>query len=40
MGRPLILETTYLIDLERELSRGNRSGAVALLEREADSRSS
>ena len=37
MGRPLILETTYLIDLERELRRGPPGVAVALLEREADS---
>jgi len=37
MGRPLILETTYLIDLERELRRGPPGVAVALLEREVDS---
>jgi predicted nucleic acid-binding protein len=37
MGRPLILETTYLIDLEREVRRGAAGPALALLEREADS---
>lgn len=37
MGRNLILETTFLIDLEREIRRGEDGPAVALLEREADS---
>lgn len=37
MGRPLILETSYLIDLERELRRGRPGAAVELLEREVDS---
>lgn len=37
MVRPLILETTYLIDLEREVRRGAAGPALALLEREAES---
>lgn len=37
MGRSLILETTYLIDLEREVRRGDSGPAHALLGREADS---
>lgn len=36
MGRPLILETTFLIDLEREVRHGIGGPAHALLEREAD----
>lgn len=32
MGRPLILETTFLIDLEREHSRGRPGPAVTFLE--------
>ena len=37
MGRSLILETTYLIDLEREAHRGERGPAHGLLEREESS---
>ncbi len=38
MGRPLILETTFLIDLEREHTRGTPGPAVAFLERHEDDR--
>lgn len=38
MGRALILETTFLIDLEREHNRGTSGGAVAFLEGEDDAR--
>lgn len=38
MGRPLILETTFLIDLEREHHRGNPGPAVAFLEVNQDAR--
>lgn len=37
MARELILETTYLVDLEREARCGHRGPATALLEREAES---
>lgn len=37
MGRNLILETTFVIDLEREARRGEEGSAMALLERESDS---
>ncbi|MBP7776261.1 MAG: type II toxin-antitoxin system VapC family toxin [Acidobacteria bacterium] len=33
MGRALVLETTFLIDLEREHLRGTPTGAVQFLER-------
>jgi predicted nucleic acid-binding protein len=32
MDRPLILETTFLVDLEREHNRGTPTGALAFLE--------
>lgn len=35
MARGLILETTFLVDLERELRRGERGAAVSWLERHA-----
>jgi tRNA(fMet)-specific endonuclease VapC len=38
MGRPLILETTFLIDLEREHHRGSPGPAVAFLESNDDVR--
>lgn len=38
MGRALILETTFLIDLEREHNRGTPGPAVAFLEGEDDAR--
>lgn len=38
MGRPLILETTFLIDLEREHHRGAAGPAVAFLESNEDAR--
>lgn len=38
MGRPLILETTFLIDLEREHHRGVPGPAVAFLESNQDAR--
>ena len=38
MGRPLILETTVLIDLEREHHRGSPGPAVAFLEANQDAR--
>ena len=38
MGRSLILETTFLIDLEREERRGSPGPAVAYLESHADAR--
>lgn len=38
MGRALILETTFLIDLEREHNRGTPAAAVAFLEGEDDAR--
>ena len=38
MGRPLILETTFLIDLEREHHRGVPGPAVAFLEANQDAR--
>ncbi len=38
MGRPLILETTFLIDLEREHHRGAPGAAVAFLEGNDDAR--
>ena len=37
MGRDLILETTFLVDLEREIRRGSEGPATALLKREATS---
>ncbi len=37
MARELILETTYLVDLEREARRGLHGPATALLESEAES---
>lgn len=36
MGGSLILETTFLIDLEREHNRGAPGGAVTFLEHHAD----
>lgn len=38
MGRPLILETTFLIDLEREHNRGTPGPAGAFLESNEDAR--
>lgn len=38
MGRALILETTFLIDLEREHHRGRPGPAVAFLEENPDAR--
>jgi predicted nucleic acid-binding protein len=38
MGRSLILETTFLIDLEREHNRGRPGPAVAWLESHEDAR--
>lgn len=38
MGRALILETTFLIDLEREERRGRPGPAVAFLEAQAETR--
>lgn len=38
MARALILESTFLIDLEREHARGTPAGAVDLLERHHDAR--
>ncbi len=38
MGRTLILESSFLIDLEREHRRGTPTGAVEFLERHADAR--
>lgn len=36
MGKDLILETTFLIDLEREVARGEQGPAQAFLERHAE----
>lgn len=36
MGRELILETTFLIDLERELRGGEARQALSLLDRQRD----
>jgi predicted nucleic acid-binding protein len=38
VGQPLILETTFLIDFERENSRGRSGPAVAFLEAREDAR--
>ena len=38
MGRPLILETTFLIDLEREHHRAKPGSAVSFLEVREDAR--
>ena len=38
MGRPLILETTFLIDLEREHQRGTPGPALGFLEANEDAR--
>ena len=38
MGRPLILETTFLIDLEREHYRGEAGPAISFLESHPDVR--
>lgn len=38
MGRSLILETTFLVDLEREHNRGTPGTAVAFLETHAEAR--
>jgi predicted nucleic acid-binding protein len=38
VGRPLIVETTFLIDLEREHQRGKPGPAVAFLEANDDAR--
>jgi predicted nucleic acid-binding protein len=38
VGRPLILETTFLVDLEREHHRGVPGPAVAFLETNDDAR--
>lgn len=38
MGRPLILETTFLVDLEREHQRGRPGRAVTFLEDHSDAR--
>ena len=38
MGRPLILETTFLIDLEREHQRGAAGSAVTFLESNQEAR--
>jgi tRNA(fMet)-specific endonuclease VapC len=38
VARALILESTFLIDLEREHTRGTPSGAVDFLERHPESR--
>jgi tRNA(fMet)-specific endonuclease VapC len=38
VGRPLILETTFLIDLEREHHRGASGPAISFLESNEDAR--
>ncbi|MGE3343409.1 MAG: type II toxin-antitoxin system VapC family toxin [Vicinamibacterales bacterium] len=38
MGRALMLETTFLIDLDREERRGTTGPAIGFLERESDAR--
>jgi tRNA(fMet)-specific endonuclease VapC len=38
VGRPLILETTFLVDLEREERRGKPGAAIGFLEDHQDSR--
>ena len=38
MGRSLIVETSFLIDLEREHNRGTPGHAVAFLEQNSDAR--
>ena len=38
MGRQLILESTFLIDLEREHQRGRPGGAIEFLEAQEDAR--
>jgi predicted nucleic acid-binding protein len=38
VGRPLILETTFLIDFERENNRGTAGPALAFLEANEDAR--
>ncbi len=38
MGRPLIVETSFLIDLEREHNRGTPGRAVSFLEGNGDAR--
>jgi len=38
VGSPLILETTFLIDFERELNRGTPGAAIAFLDCHPDSR--
>ncbi len=38
MGQPLILETTFLVDLEREERRGKAGGAIEFLEAHPDDR--
>jgi len=38
MGRSLIVETSFLIDLEREHSRGKAGGAITFLEERPDAR--
>lgn len=38
MGRPLILETSFLIDLEREHNQSTPGPGVAFLERNGDAR--
>ena len=38
MGRPLILETTFLIDLEREHQSGVSGAAISFLETNEDAR--
>lgn len=38
MGEPLILETTFLIDFERENARGTSGPAIAFLEGRPDAR--
>ena len=38
MGRSLIVETTFLIDLEREHHRGKPGGAISFLESHDDAR--
>lgn len=38
MGRPLILETSFLVDFERENNRGTPGAALAFLEAHEDAR--
>jgi len=38
MGRSLVIETTFLVDLEREHTRGKAGGAIQFLEDHPDAR--